>query len=380
LVQQSWTGEREPLDPDTSLDWLTRAREHAQIAAADPTVEHAPACLSAIGTAMSMMRSIKAEIDRQLEEARQVKVLREEFQSVFSLAGEGIASIEHLDQVRQRLKTLGSQAQSLLKNLRVDQARSYVESLIEAVQQNISQLNDLEPVLREVDQVRDLGNDLFRVVESAKDGLRDQQHHASMTREIGQLQNRATHLRQKLTMAESRKELDELITILGARKRELDAVQDQFADEALLQPVLERYKVLMDSVNSRRISADEFRDELSKLSRKTQQLHGLKTDSARKTLRQLEEAIAARLKEAAEVEAESADAALVKPVMDFFRVIMESAKARNLDADTLREALTGIKQQVNQVRPKVRSSGARDALDKLESVVQGYLDQLRRMR
>jgi hypothetical protein len=316
-----------------------------------------------------------------MADVQEIAGLDRSFNAIFQLVGNGISSVAQFEEIRHRFQALDSQARNALSRLRTQQGRTNLQAFRDAVAGNLKQLSELEPDIREAEEVNELWNELGAILEPIKQGVRDSKQHREVTESIRQLQDDARKLRKRLKREDSGKLLSKLIETLDARAGELKKIGEGMAAQATLEPLFEEFKSLMERVNTKKISLDKFESGMENLARKVEELdspyRAVNSDSAREQIRQLKSVISDRLNEARQAKSSAADSEVVQPVIQFFNSMMDAFKNRAFDRDTARTALEFMEKQIREARPKVYSNEAKRSLDQMEEVVDKYLDQVR---
>jgi len=297
-VRSAWSGE--DLDFDNLLDSLTKGRNYASIAAADPSLSDAASLCTAFDQALEIFRAIKKEIEARVADAQELAALEQEFTGIFQLAGDGITSLAHLKQIRRRLEALESRMQNAQPRMHTPHGRDHLQAMLDAVTQNLSQVSQLELEMRESEDVDAIGAELGAILEPLKNGVQSAKQQAQASRQIAQLQKKASSVRKRIKTEKNRDILNQLIKAIDARASELRAIESEMVESDLMQPVIQ-----------------------------------------------------------------------------LFNGMMEGFKNRSFDRDVAASCLEMIQKQIREVRPRVASAEAQNALDKMEGVVDRYLDQIR---
>jgi hypothetical protein len=294
-IELSWTGQRPLLEPDTCIEWLSRAVEHLKKATADPSLTGPAEVLSVVTEALVTMRSLKATIERQIEEGRSVVDLYARRGEVFALVGEGIVSLEHFAQVRSQLQDVSRDARALLKEVKSEQAQADLRALVEGLAKNLEELTALEPAVRESDAVGDLYRELGQVLQQAEGGIRDETHLRSVSEPLEKLARDAANLKKRLKHTHAREALDDLMATLGEHRKQLDNVSAQARqneDMELLEPEFVAFKAVMKQFEQRRVDRDTFYMVLSGIAERVDEKQSfLQSPEAREAVTRLKATI-----------------------------------------------------------------------------------------
>jgi tetratricopeptide (TPR) repeat protein len=281
---------------DVCAQLLEAARTHAQLGAKDPDITDVQEFIQAVDNARAAVEGARKEIEARREEARRVNAAIEEFKATMDLAGEGIRSVDHYRQVRERLGSLREQLPSLRKAVRTEDGKQVAEQLTEVVERNWKQLEAMRDSIAAAEIVNELGSRFTAILER----FRAAPFHsltliADSRRDLRNLRGEVQQAARSARDAGARKALQQLEEAIGKNLDQLDEMERQQAEAAILGGPMLEFQQLMERMKQGFKSRDQvydFASGIRKLQRELPDLERkLHSSGGRQALRQLTEAV-----------------------------------------------------------------------------------------